>query len=168
MGILARRRRKNLRYGEGSKGGISGFWGYSHYSLIWSIITTSFAHFWERPIILVNHHFSELKFSKVWKQHISIMLNVVFFNSSSLKEHAWPHLFLTSNPANSITPFVLFRFVLRPQAHLWYLRWQGMFLLICLCFVSISILALKYRTYRNKEQLRCDFSESDGKEIPNL
>ena len=28
MGILARRRRKFLRYGEGSKGGINGFWGY--------------------------------------------------------------------------------------------------------------------------------------------
>ena len=69
------------------------------------------------------------------------MLNVVFFNSSSLKEHAWPHLFLTSNPANSISPLcfvsVCFTWIHKHICGIYVV--QGMFLLICLCFVSLYL-----------------------------
>ena len=85
-----------------------------------------------------------------------------------------PICFLLQTPPIQSAPFVLYRFVLCESTSTFVLclrcaRYVFAYLLVlckfCLCIV---ILALKYRTYRNKEQLRCDFSESDGKEIPNL
>ena len=98
------------------------------------------------------------------------MLNVFFQLELSERTCLTPFVsYFKPGQFNKPPLFCFGLFYVNPQAHLWYLRCTRYVFAYLLVFCKfVLVLVLKYRTYRNKEQLRCDFSESDGKEIPNL